>query len=35
MSILVEQQDEQINAIEATTADVEKNVEEGFVFRFL
>ena len=32
MSILVEQQDEQINTIEATAAVVEKDVETGCVF---
>ena len=31
MSILVEQQDEQINTIEATAAVVEKDVETGYV----
>lgn len=31
MSIMVEQQDEQINTIEATAADVEKDVEVGYV----
>jgi syntaxin 1B/2/3 len=31
MSILVEQQDETINAIETTAGGVEKDVEQGFV----
>jgi syntaxin 1B/2/3 len=31
MSILVEQQDETINAIETTAGAVEKDVEQGFV----
>jgi syntaxin 1B/2/3 len=31
MSVLVEQQDEQINTIEATAAVVEKDVEAGYV----
>jgi len=29
MSILVEQQDEQVNAIETTAGGVEKDVEQG------
>ena len=32
MSILVEQQDEQINVIHTTAASVEKDVEVGCVF---
>ena len=31
MSVLVEQQDEQINVIEDTAAAVEKDVEVGYV----